>query len=87
MQNNTQFVTTLVSLVQQYAAMSNTDRQGPAGQSIRERIRAIGEAADYFEGFEGMQRLLREAESKVGDDGSMGRWLDGIWDRIGEWVS
>lgn len=87
MQNNKEFVTSLVSLIQQYAAMSSADRQEPAGQSLRDRIRAIGEAADYFEGFEGMQRLLREAESRVGEDGSMGRWLDGIWDRIGEWVS
>jgi len=87
MQNNTLFVDGLVALVQQYAAMSSADRQGPVGQSIRERIRVIGETADYFEGFEGMQRLLREAEGKVGDDGSMVRWLDGMWDRVGEWVS
>jgi hypothetical protein len=87
MQNNTQFVDGLVTLVQEYEAMSSAARLGPAGQAVRERIRVIGEAADYFEGFEGMQRLLREAESRVGDDGSMGRWLDGMWDRVGEWVS
>jgi hypothetical protein len=87
MKNNTQFINGLVALVQQYAAMSSADHQGPTGYAVRERIRVIGEAADYFEGFEGMQRLLREAESRVGDDGSMGRWLDSIWDRVGEWIS
>ena len=77
----------LVNLVHEWDGMDTTQRRDPRGLSIRHDIVLIGQTAAYFDGYDGMKKLHDDAEALVGNDNSVGFWLNTLWDGIGGWCS
>lgn len=79
-------IQTLVQLVQETPLDANdVDSATPFGESIYvmtlQKIRIIGETANFFNGIEGM-RKLEIAFSNAGGDA---RKLNHFWNQVGEW--
>jgi len=72
-------------LVRQYDELPRRDQDGVAGNALRDKVRTIGRVAAYFGGFDAMKKLHDAAEDAVGNDNSVGYWLNQFWDGIGGW--
>jgi hypothetical protein len=77
----------LVKLTQEWDQMDSDARRGPRGQEIKHDIELIGIATDHVGGFDAMTRLHNQAEALVGNDNSVGFYLNSMWDGIGGWAS
>lgn len=82
---NNRIVSYLIELVQEYVAMGYMKLQSEQGLSVIERIRVIGETADYFGGEKAMCSLAEEAQSQAVDGSIIVVGLDEAWDGIGSW--
>lgn len=71
----------LVALVQQYDQLK--DRDTPEGAALIARVRAMGWAASFFGGYEGMSKLCQAAEEL---DRKAGYWINYTWHDIAGWM-
>jgi hypothetical protein len=77
----------LVSVVRQYERMDNDKRQSSVGVTLLDQVKVAGATAAYFGGFDAMEKLHNAAEGLVGEDNSVGYWLNYMWDGIGGWAA
>lgn len=75
----------LCDLVLSFADLSRRDQEGAPGLNIRDQVRMIGRTVAWCGGFDAMKRLHDEAEDCVGNNNSVGYWLNQFWDGIGGW--
>ncbi len=76
-----QAVNELVAMVRQYDQLK--DRDTPEGKELVAKIRAMGWAASFFGGYEGMSKLCAAVEAQ---DRTAGYWINYIWDNIAGWM-
>lgn len=72
-------------LVRQFAELPRCDQDGVVGRALFDKLRTIGRTAAFFGGIEAMNQLHDAAEACVGNDNSVGYWLNQMWDGIGGW--
>ena len=78
----------LIALVRRGVMLGVGERdQAPEGQALWAQIQAIGLAASFVGGFDGMKKLHDAAEAATGDTNEIGYVLNRAWDRIGGWAS
>lgn len=77
----------LVELVRTYEGMSSRERESDEAKLLLAKVHAAGYTADFFGGFDGMRRLHDAAEELVGNDNSVGYWLNYMWNGIGRWLA
>ncbi len=77
----------IVELVRQWDAMDSDERNTPRGHAILKDVQLIGQTAAFFGGYSAMKQLHDVAENHVGNDNSIGYWLNRMWDGIGSWLS
>lgn len=75
----------LVKLVQNFHQLGGYLSDKPEAEALLENIRIVGRTADFFGGYEAMKKLHDAAEELVGNDNSIGYWLNKNWDGIGSW--
>jgi hypothetical protein len=78
----------LVDLIREYDGLR--DRKGRDNKravEITHEVEVIGSTAAFFGGFEGMEQLHDAAEQIVGNDNSVGYWVNRMWDGIGGWLA
>lgn len=76
----------LVALVKEYEQMTPRERL-TNGRNVLQCICTAGRTAAFFDGYRGMKRLHDAAEKLVGNDNSVGYWLNRLWDGIGDWLA
>lgn len=74
----------LVEAIREYESMD--DRKSAAGIALLERVRVAGHTASFFDIHQGMQKL-HDAAIAAGNDVNIGRWLNYMWNGIGNWVA
>jgi hypothetical protein len=77
----------IVELVKQWDAMSGAERETPRGHAILNDVQLIGQTAAFFGGYGAMKKLHDAAENRVGNDNSVGYWINRMWDGVGSWLS
>jgi hypothetical protein len=77
----------LVAAIKTWDGMTPDERRNPAGLALRNEVKAIGMTAAFFGDYDAMKRLHDAAEDLVGNDNSVGYWLNTMWDQIGDWCS
>lgn len=86
-------VNLLVTLVRDYAQqiggghpLSLSDDDEEAKRMVRQ-IRLVAWGAVFIGGFGALRELHDAAESTVGNDNSIGFYLNHLWDGIGGWLA
>lgn len=74
----------LVEMIREYERMD--DRKSAAGIALLERIRVAGHTASFFDRDNGMQKL-HDSAIAAGSDANIGRWLNYMWNGVGNWVA
>jgi len=77
----------IVALVKEWAGIERSQREQARGQEILHDLQLIGRTAAFFDGYWGMKKLHDAAEDIVGNDNSIGYWLNWMWDGIGSWCA
>lgn len=75
----------LCDLCLEFAKMDRREQDGASGLALSRQIRLIGRTANFCGGFDAMKKLHDAAENAVGNDNSVGYWLNLFWDGIGGW--
>lgn len=72
----------LVKLVQDWKSVPDSSRKKSV---LLTNIILMGRTAAFFGGYDAMIKLYDAAEKRVGDNNSVGYWLNYMWDSIGGW--
>lgn len=80
-------VSSLVKLVRDYDQRICKSSDDPELKVIVAQIRAMGHAASFFGGFDGMTALHDAAEAATGKRNDIGYRLNHLWDGIGGWLA
>lgn len=84
-ENQIQMATILVSAVREFNGMDSGERKEEKGKLLLKEILTAGRTAAFFGGYDGMKQLHDAVEELVGNDNSIGYYLNYMWDGIGGW--
>jgi hypothetical protein len=77
----------LVAAIKTWDQMTPDQRRSAAGEELVKEVHLIGKTAAFFGEIEGMDKLHDACEALVGNDNSVGYYLNHMWDGIGGWQS
>lgn len=77
----------LVAAIKTWDGLTPDQRRSTKGLALRKEVELIGKTAAFFGGYDGMKRLHDACEQLVGNDNSVGYYLNHMWDGIGGWCS
>lgn len=77
----------LVAAIKTWDGMTPDERRSLTGLALRKEVKTIGMTAAFFGDYDGMKKLHDACEALVGNDNSVGYWLNTMWDGIGSWCS